>query len=32
MQLREQSLEDISKVKDAYIENDGWISVIQRKQ
>jgi len=32
MQLREQGLEDISKAKNAYIESDGRISVIQRKQ
>jgi uncharacterized membrane protein YcaP (DUF421 family) len=32
MQLREQGLEDISKVRDAYIESDGRISVIQSKQ
>ena len=32
MQLREQGLEDVSKVKDAYIESDGRISIIQRKQ
>lgn len=32
MQIREQGLEDLSKVKDAYIESDGRISVIQQKQ
>ena len=32
MQLREQGLEDVSKVKNAYIESDGRISVIQKKQ
>src|SRR5689334_21520355 len=32
MQLREQGLEDISKVKDAFIESDGRISIIQQKQ
>jgi uncharacterized membrane protein YcaP (DUF421 family) len=32
MQLREQGLEDISKVKDVFIESDGRISVIQFKQ
>lgn len=32
MQLREQGLEDISKVKDAFIESDGRVSVIQFKQ
>ena len=31
-QLREQGLSDISKVKEAYIESDGKISVIQKKQ
>jgi uncharacterized membrane protein YcaP (DUF421 family) len=31
-QLREQGLDDLSKVKEAYIESDGRISVIQRKQ
>ena len=32
MQLREQGLEDIAKVKDAFIESDGRVSVIQFKQ
>jgi uncharacterized membrane protein YcaP (DUF421 family) len=32
MQLRQQGLEDVSKVKDAFIESDGRISIIQRKQ
>jgi uncharacterized membrane protein YcaP (DUF421 family) len=32
MQLREQGLDDISKVKEAYIESDGRISVIQIKE
>jgi uncharacterized membrane protein YcaP (DUF421 family) len=32
MQLREQGLEDISKVKDAFIESDGRISVIEHEQ
>jgi uncharacterized membrane protein YcaP (DUF421 family) len=32
MQLREQGLDDASKVKEAYIESDGQISVIQYKQ
>jgi uncharacterized membrane protein YcaP (DUF421 family) len=32
MELREQGLEDISKVKESYIESDGRISVIQYKQ
>jgi uncharacterized membrane protein YcaP (DUF421 family) len=32
MELREQGLEDISKVKQAYIESDGHISVIENKQ
>src|SRR5512138_177672 len=32
MQLREQGLEDVSKVKDAFIESDGRVSVIQFKQ
>ena len=32
MQLREQGLEDISKVKESYIESDGRISVIQYKE
>ncbi len=31
-QLREQGLDDLSKVKEAYIESDGRISVIERKQ
>lgn len=32
MQLRQQGLDNISKVKRAYIESDGRISVIQRKE
>ncbi len=32
MQLREQGLDDPSKVKEAYIESDGRISVIQFKE
>jgi uncharacterized membrane protein YcaP (DUF421 family) len=32
MQLRQQGLDDISKVKNASIESDGQISVIQRKE
>ena len=32
MQLRQQGLEDASNVKEAYIESDGRISVIQDKQ
>jgi uncharacterized membrane protein YcaP (DUF421 family) len=32
MELREQGLDDVSKVKQAYIESDGRISVIQRKE
>jgi uncharacterized membrane protein YcaP (DUF421 family) len=32
MQLRKQGLEDVSKVKQAYIESDGHISVIENKQ
>jgi uncharacterized membrane protein YcaP (DUF421 family) len=32
MQLRKQGLEDVSKVKQAYIESDGHISVIETKQ
>ena len=32
MQLREQGIEDISKVKAAFIESDGRISVIEHKQ
>jgi uncharacterized membrane protein YcaP (DUF421 family) len=31
-QLREQGLDDVAKVKEAYIESDGRISVIQKKQ
>jgi uncharacterized membrane protein YcaP (DUF421 family) len=31
MQLREQGLEDVSKVKAAFIESDGQVSIIQRK-
>ena len=31
-QLREQGLDDVSKVKEAYIESDGRISVIQKQQ
>jgi uncharacterized membrane protein YcaP (DUF421 family) len=32
MELREQGLDDISKVKEMYIESDGHISVIVKKQ
>ena len=32
MQLREQGLDDVSKVKEAYIESDGRVSVIQNKE
>jgi uncharacterized membrane protein YcaP (DUF421 family) len=32
MQLRHQGLDDVSKVKGAYIESDGQISVIERKE
>ena len=32
MQLRQQGLDDVSKVKDAYIESDGQVSVIQYKE
>jgi uncharacterized membrane protein YcaP (DUF421 family) len=32
MQLREQGLEDISKVKDVFIESDGRFSIIQFRQ
>lgn len=32
MQLREQGLDDVSKVKQAFIESDGHISVVRRKQ
>lgn len=32
MQLREQGLNDVSQVKEAYIESDGRVSVIQYKQ
>jgi uncharacterized membrane protein YcaP (DUF421 family) len=32
MEIREQGLDDVSKVKEAYIESDGRISVIQYKQ
>jgi uncharacterized membrane protein YcaP (DUF421 family) len=31
-ELRQQGLEDVSKVKQAYIESDGRISVIERKE
>jgi uncharacterized membrane protein YcaP (DUF421 family) len=31
-QLREQGLDDFAKVKEAYIESDGHISVVQNKQ
>ena len=31
-QLREQGISDISRVKDAYIESDGRISVMERKE
>ena len=32
MELREQGLDDVSKVKEAYIESDGSISVIQYEE
>lgn len=32
MQLHEQGLDDVSKVKEAFIESDGRISVIEQKQ
>ena len=32
MQMREQGLDDVSKVKEAYIESDGRISIIQLKE
>jgi uncharacterized membrane protein YcaP (DUF421 family) len=32
MQLRQQGLDDVSKVKKAYIESDGQVSVIQRTE
>ena len=32
MQLRQQGLDQVSKVKEAYIESDGRISVIEREQ
>jgi uncharacterized membrane protein YcaP (DUF421 family) len=32
MQLREQGLDDVAKVKEAYIESDGRVSVIQYRQ
>ena len=32
MELREQGLDDVSKVKQAYIESDGRISVIQHRE
>lgn len=32
MQLRQQGLDDVSKVKHAYIESDGQISVIEHKE
>ncbi len=32
MQLRHQGLDDVSKVKEAYIESDGQVSVIERKE
>jgi len=31
-QLREQGLDDFAKVKEAYIESDGRISVVQYEQ
>lgn len=31
-QLREQGLDDLEKVKEAYMESDGQFSVVQRKQ
>ena len=32
MQLREQGLNDVAKVKEAYMESDGHVSVIERNQ
>jgi uncharacterized membrane protein YcaP (DUF421 family) len=32
MQLREQGISDISKVKEAYMESDGHISVVEKKE
>jgi len=32
MEIREQGLDDVSKVKEAYIESDGRISVIRHKE
>ena len=32
MELREQGIDDVSKVKEAYIESDGRISVIQYEE
>ena len=32
VQLREQGISDISKVKEAYIESDGQISVVENKE
>ena len=32
MQLREQGLDDVAKVKEAYMESDGRISIIENKQ
>ena len=32
MQLREQGLDNVSKVKEAYMESDGRISIIEDKQ
>jgi uncharacterized membrane protein YcaP (DUF421 family) len=31
-QLREQGISDIRKVKEAYIESDGRISIVERKE
>jgi uncharacterized membrane protein YcaP (DUF421 family) len=31
-QLREQGLDDVGKVKEAYMESDGHISVVQQEQ
>ena len=31
-QLREQGLDDVSQVKEAYMESDGQFSVVQKKE
>jgi uncharacterized membrane protein YcaP (DUF421 family) len=31
-QLRQQELDEVEKVKEAYIESDGRINVVQREQ